>query len=302
VHVNGVRWDSVPTLYGRGPRERVYTTRLADDGSATVQFGDGASGARPPTGRENIQATYRRDSGEAGNLAVDQLSLPLTRPLGLKAVTNPLAVTGGTDPQALADARDNAPRTVLTLDRVVSLRDFELFAGTYAGIGKALATWTWDVDRRGVLITVAGPDGAPVSDAVRASLLGAIRAGGDPRVPVAVRAHRPIGFRLGATFAPDPERRVADVLAAIEAALRARFSFAARDFGQPVALSEAIAVIQAVPGVVAVDMDRLYRGSSAELRTLLTAASPAPGAPAATTDGAELLTIDLRSGDVQVAA
>ena len=45
------------------------------------------------------------------------------------------------------------------------------------------------------------------------------------------------------------------MLAAVEAALRAHFAFDARALGQPVQQSDVIAVAQAVPGVVAVDLD-----------------------------------------------
>jgi len=78
----------------------------------------------------------------------------------------------------------------------------------------------------------------------------------------------------------------------VEAALRDRFSFAAREFGQPVTLSEVIAVMQDVAGVIAVDVDRLYRtdGVGADDQTCLPSASPGVGdGPSA--EAAELLTI-----------
>jgi len=38
-----------------------------------------------------------------------------------------------------------------------------------------------------------------------------------------------------------------------------QYSFAAREFGQPVILSEVIAILQAVDGVVSLDIDHLQR-------------------------------------------
>ena len=55
-----------PVLYGLGPRSRSYIVRRSDDGVASVIFGDGEQGARPPTGTENIVATYRTGIGRAG--------------------------------------------------------------------------------------------------------------------------------------------------------------------------------------------------------------------------------------------
>ena len=81
-------------------------------------------------------------------------------------------------------------------------------------------------------------------------------------------------------------------MAAVEQALRDKFSFAARGFGQPVMLSEVISVIQAVPGVIAVDVDKLYRsGANASLQQRLLAELPVLSANGQL-PAAELLTLD----------
>ena len=59
-------------------------------------------------------------------------------------------------PKSRDDARRNAPLTVLTLDRAVSLQDYEDFSRTFAGIAKAQAVWVWNGRKRAVFITVAG--------------------------------------------------------------------------------------------------------------------------------------------------
>lgn len=261
LRVNDLLWQEVPTLYGRGPQEHVYVTRTGDDGRTTVEFGDGVTGARLPTGQNNVRATYRKGIGVDGLVQAGQLSLLLTRPLGVKSVLNPEAATGAQDREALDDARTNAPLTVLTLDRTVSLQDYEDFARAFAGIAKALATWTWDGRTQRVFITVAGPAGAaipPDSDTYR-HLLAALQQAGDPFVSLRVQSYRPVYFRFGGRIKADPAYQSGLVLAAVEQALRAQFSFAARAFGQPVMLSEVIAAVQAVPGVVAVTVDKLYR-------------------------------------------
>ena len=38
IRVNDLLWQEVPTLFERGPRERIFTTELADDGKVTVRF------------------------------------------------------------------------------------------------------------------------------------------------------------------------------------------------------------------------------------------------------------------------
>jgi Baseplate J-like protein len=293
VAVNGVRWDEVPTFHGRGPAEQVYVTRRDDDGRTVVQFGDGVHGARLPTGQENVIATYRRGIGRAGNVKPGQLSTLLTRPLGIKEATNPIAASGGDDPEPREDARHNAPLTVLTLSRVVSLRDYEDFARAYTGIAKAMATWSWDGEHRGVFITVAGPEATAVDQGVLTLLLDAIREAGDRHVPLRVASYRKATFTTAFNLKTDPDRDRDVVSVAAVDALRGAFGFDARAFGQPVSLSEVIATVAAVPGVIGVDVDALDRtdgiGGSG-LVSPLPAAIPAPEALGQTL-AAELLTL-----------
>jgi predicted phage baseplate assembly protein len=304
VRVGDVKWNEVPTLYGEGPRDRAYTTRRQDDGTTVVQFGDGHSGARLPTGRENVQAVYRKGIGRVGNVRAGQLSLLMTRALGLRSVKNPLAAGGGQDPQELESARTNAPVTVLTLDRIVSLRDFEDYARTYPGIAKAQAVWTWDAGHRGILLTVAGPEGDAVStdDGMLGDKLRlAAGAHGDVFVPVRIHSFRAVRFHLKARVTCEPDRLPAKVGEAVAAALGAAFSFGARRFGQRVNLSEVVATIQAVPGVRAVDVDALYReGDDAVPNPFLRAEAPRPGADADAAQPAELLTLSLAPDDLTV--
>ncbi len=298
VWVNDVRWQEVPTLFGRGPRERVYVTRLADDGTVTVQFGDGKSGARLPTGTENVRAIYRKGTGREGVVKAGQLSLLMTRPLGVKEVANPQPSTGGQDPETLDRARENAPLTVLTFDRLVSLRDYEDFSRAFSGVAKALATWTWNVHSRGILVTVAGPDGAAIEEKseTHRHLLEALVGYGNPLLPVAVKSFRPVTFRLSGTVRVAGDRVPEKVGGAVRDALCRRFGFAAREFGQPVAMSDVMAVIQEVPGVVFVDIDRLHRSDRpARWNGIIAADRPGDGAAADAVFPAELLVLDTDS-------
>jgi hypothetical protein len=303
VRVNDILWREVPDFYGHGPEERIYVTRLSDDGKTTVIFGDGETGARLPTGQENIKAKYRKGIGLGGVLRSDQLTQLMTRPLGVKGVTNPIASSGAADAEVLADARRNAPLTVLTLDRIVSLKDYEDFARGFSGIGKALATWTWFGELRGVFVTVAGAEGAQVTEQspLYNNLLAAMRASGDQQVSLKLKSFQPRLFRLTATITVDPDFLPDKVKAEVEEKLRSAFSFEARDFGQPVHLSEVISVMQNAAGVVSVDVDQFYRSDqSPERLPRIAAAVPQPDkddevAPA------ELLLLDPNGLTVEVA-
>lgn len=277
LRVADVLWTEAPTLYQAGPGARVYQTRQDDDGLTTVEFGDGVEGARLPSGQSNVRARYRKGLGVAGNVAAGQLTTLLSRPLGVSEVVNPEPATGGEDGEQLERARENAPLTVLTLERAVSITDYASFARAFAGIDKAHALWIPAGPARGVFLTIAGVDGAvvPPSGATFASLGAALRSHGDALVPLHLHNHLGVRFRVRLSVKVLASHEIDPVLQALEAALRAHFSFARRQFGQTVSVDEVAAVAQAVAGVQAVHVTRLYRvGQAPALVPRLFAALP----------------------------
>ncbi|MGD9535589.1 MAG: putative baseplate assembly protein [Alphaproteobacteria bacterium] len=279
IRVNGEQWQAVPSLYGRKPTERVFTARQNDAGETEIAFGDGVTGARLPTGAMNILARYRKGVGRAGNLKTDQLSILLERPVGLRAVTNPLPAEGGVDPETRDDARAAAPTTVRTFGRAVSLQDFEWIATTSGVVSRAYVTWVWHELERAVHLTVAGPDGAKLSSTSMATLNAALSTARDPnrqlflanlvRVPIVVQAR----------LRRDPAFEADAVLEAARGALLALFDFKAMPLGQAVHASSIYAALQGARGVVAVDLDVFHLKdfgdlSATELAVRATTAAP----------------------------
>ncbi|MCX6048067.1 MAG: putative baseplate assembly protein [Chloroflexi bacterium] len=306
VRVNDLRWQERPSLYNLSPRDHAYITRRDDDGKTRIQFGDGVQGARLPTGDENITTTYRTGIGVAGMVKAGQLSLLMTRPLGVQKVTNPLAPTGAAEPETGDTARQNAPFTVLTLDRIVSVQDFENFARAFAGIGKTQAITLWDGERQLVYLTIAASASngvdftiAPTS-ALFQNLRQAMDAARDPIQPVTVASYKPLFFQLAARLLIDPAYMPEKVLAAATSALSQAYAFGARHFGQPVHEGEVLAIIQNVPGVNALFLEKLYfKGEPPQLQTPL----PARGAIRdvdGTLKPAQLLLIDPNGIDLSV--
>jgi hypothetical protein len=251
VWVDGVLWSEAPYFYGRSPGEHIYVTSQDDNGVTTVTFGDGITGSRLPTGAANVSATYRFGIGTAGLVNANQLSQLMSRPLGVRGVNNPLAASGAADPEDLDSGRDRATLAIMTLGRAVSLQDYQDFALATVGIGKALATWTWDGQKRVVVLTIAGAAG-PIdpTDSVLTSLPKAIASYSEPGVQLYLFSYTPLYFNLNASVQISVDYQIPGVQSAIESALRQSFGFSARDFGQPVYQSEVIAVIQAIAGVV----------------------------------------------------
>lgn len=259
VRVDGVAWEQVDSLYALDGTRRAYVVRIDDDANATVVFGDGWSGSRLPTGQENVRATYRSGVGSEGEVGAGSLTLLKTRPFGVRSVVNPLAASGADDPETLDDARTNAPLTVLTLDRIVSLQDYEDYARAYPGIGKARADAIWDGQGGVVHVTVADADGDAVVDPLYGRLLESMESARDPLRPVVLATFQPFVFFVTANVLVDDAYQWEDVEAAVRSTLTEAFGFAARAFAQPVTAAEVLQVMHGVDGVVAVDLDELYR-------------------------------------------
>ncbi|VWX57047.1 putative baseplate assembly protein [Burkholderiales bacterium 8X] len=270
LRIGDIAWTRRRSLFEAGAGERSYALETDEQGRNFALFGDGIRGARLPTRPNNVRATYRKGLGSEGNVAAGKLTQLMSRPIGLKSVSNPLAAAGGTDPEGADAARQSIPLVTRTLGRAVSLLDYEDFARAFSGIAKASAAVLQLPAGATVAITLAAPGGEPISpeSPVWVHLIAALQKSGDPYVPVRLLASRHSHFRLGLRIEVEPGWQASTVLAAVEAALRDRFGFDRRQLGQPVQQSEVIATAQAVSGVRAVDLTRLHGGSQPVSQTL----------------------------------
>jgi predicted phage baseplate assembly protein len=201
-------------------------------------------------------------SGLAGNVAAGAITTLIDRPLGVSGVVNPQAATGGQDPQSANDIRANAPLSVLTLGRAVSITDYQNFAASYAGIAKANALWIPSGPGRGVFLTVAAAGGValPPGNLTLGKLVSSLQQYGNPLIPINPFTFLETLFSLSADLAYDPAYDQPTVQSAVQTALAQNYSFANRTFGQGVTADEVAALIQAVPGVIAVNVTNLAVG------------------------------------------
>ncbi len=257
VRVDGLLWHPVDSLAGRGPGERIYVIGSTGDGRTTVTFGDGVHGARLPTGQENVRARYRFGTGRAANVAAHRITQPVTRPLGVTGVTNPLPATGGADADGPGLTRRTVPLSVSALDRLVSVRDYEDFTRSRAGIGRAAARELFDGRRRLLHVTVAGADDVPIGG--DADVLHALRYSlaeyGNVRLPVRVDVRELVLLVLAARVEVAPDHSWEIVEPQLRRVLLDRMGYRGRELGQPARLSEVLATAQTVPGVAYMDVD-----------------------------------------------
>ncbi|MEZ4295098.1 MAG: putative baseplate assembly protein [Polyangiaceae bacterium] len=302
VRVGGVAWTRVPFLYGQAPDALVYSLRHSSDGTTVVELGDGITGARLPPGIENVVATYRTGLGTAGEVARGKATLLTRRPAGVDAAINPTPFSGAADPETIDQIRQNAPSTVLTLDRLVSIQDYEDFARTFAGIGKALAVGLWEGQRRLVHLTIASASGKPLAptDPVFVDLGLSIAGHQDPVHRAVIDSYDEAFLGVEASLLIDPAYVWEDLEAAARAALASALSFERRRFGQGVTPAEVLTILQSVDGVRAVDLDRIFRTDNTAVaappQLLLEARGPQTSGGVRQT--AELLLLSANEADV----
>ncbi|NER98099.1 MAG: putative baseplate assembly protein [Symploca sp. SIO1B1] len=269
VRVDGLLWEEVTSLEQLTSPEQRYMTRIDDDGKTRIIFGDGYKGARPTTGEENITATYRTGIGPEGEVAANTITLVQSAPLGVVEVTNPQGATGASAPETRDEARQNAPLKTLSLDRIISLQDYEYFIGGFSGIGKVKATQLQTDQNYGMVqATIAGRNGVPVApdsnlytqikDAVEEARDPTLSLGSGPAAEFSLDSYQRLLFNIKARLWLDQRYVVDTVLSDVKEALQEAFTFERRAFAQDVTAAEILQLIQSIPGVDGVDLDALY--------------------------------------------
>jgi len=223
IWVNDRLWTRVESFYGHGNKEHIYIVREDGEGRSFVQFGDGESGARLPSGLKNVKAVYRTGIGARGSLKPGSTPTSSERPPGFDKVALAGIVSGGADPEDQEKAREAAPGKVQSLGRLVSLRDYETETLAIPGVITVTVAWDLHVGVPAVILRVLLEAGREAEFAdVRAAILQAQRCRGPNHFAIVVeQAFLRYAF-LDLTYAPDPSYQQEDV----EAALRAELGLA----------------------------------------------------------------------------
>jgi hypothetical protein len=245
------------------------------DGTVRLRFGDGLTGRAPRVGAR-FRARYRVGGGTAGNVAAGVLRTWLRRPDGRgpedagAALTawNPLAATGGTDPEPLEQVRRLAPSAYRRQLRAVTAADYAAVAEAVPGVQRSVARRRWTGSWYAHEVTV-DPLAVRADDpAVPAAVLGLLEvrrmAGRDVEVVPPVSA--PLHLRMFVCVAPgneraDVERRMRDTLSSrlLPGGVPGFFHPDRWTFGQALLLSDVVAAAMAVPGASWVELRRFAR-------------------------------------------
>lgn len=145
ITIDSNTWELQQTFAFSGPTDRHFIVEVNSLKEAWVIFGDDINGDIP-TAAQVIYATFYTCDGSSGNLAANTINLfdpsapadPGSEPTFNKwDLSNPLPSAGGIDEEDLERIRVHAPISLRTLDRAVTLKDYEQMAILVPGVGKA---------------------------------------------------------------------------------------------------------------------------------------------------------------------
>lgn len=307
VRVGTRLWKRVDALFGSGAKDEVYIVREDAEGRSYVQFGDGRTGARLPSGVGNVVARYRTGVGARGAIKPGAVPSAPERPAGFDKVTLAGIVSGGDDAEDIEKAREAAPGKVQSLGRIVSLRDHETETLAIPGVVTASAAWDAYHGVPAVLLRVLLEAGREAEfEAVRAAVAHAQRCRGPNRHPVVVQQALPRYVFLDLAYARDPLFAADAVAAAVRAALGVAgdaanersgvFGLRARRLGEREYASRVEGRVQNVAGVLWCKVVALGRFAGGVRDPATLALPPLPRARVATLACAanELLQLDAR--------
>ena len=270
IYVNNRLWKRVASFFGRQPDEEVYIVREDADDNSWVQFGDGFTGARLPSGVKNVVAKYRTGTGAFGALKANTKVQAGAKLEKIDKIQMPDVAAGGCQPEDGENARVAAPGKIQSLDRLVSLEDFESEALSISGVSKASAAWQLVGNIPEVVVTVLMETGRTAEiNEVRQTLAGYNRGRGPNRFPIGVQKGLLTYVVITATFGFDSTYLEEDLKSAIRKALGVNggksssaddqsglFSLRQRRFGQREYATSIAGKIQQVEGVIWVQVTR----------------------------------------------
>ena len=264
IWVDGVRYDEVPSLYGRAASEQVYATRLAADGRLLVMFPAGA------VIRGAVSAQWRAGGGLAGEIPSSDISTLLTSVTGVRKVAGVGALTGAADQEDPLRMRRAAAARIRALDRAVALGDLRDLALTVPGtthsvVWRGTGPAGCPCGGSGLHVAVLRATARGVRPPIEAELValsGYLDARRDTTIPLCACAAVASAVTVTATVVVDVRRVPAAVQAALDAALldpAGPLAALPREPGVPLDGSDVVSVAQPVPGVIGV-MDLALTG------------------------------------------
>ena len=258
-----VTWTAAPDLLGSGPEDTQFVVEIDTDGTAQLRFGDGVNGKTPVAG-DDFTAIYRVGNGIAGNVGAGCLIncyAPVAAKATIQSCTNPMAASGGIEPETAAQICRRAPQAFMTQERAITMQDYVNAVELNPQIEDAAAQTRWTGSWYTIFIAAEPQAKAPLSKALKRSLTKTVNSYRLAGQAAFIEPPQYVPLSITLTVCVDPDSFAADVRTALLQVLGscklptgAPAFFAPQNFelGQPVYLSPIYAAARTVPGVTRV--------------------------------------------------
>ena len=253
-------WTPQQDLLESGALDHAFVVEVENDGTAALRFGDDTNGMAPKSGTA-FTAVYRIGNGSAGNVGPNSLINFAPSNGNIQFCTNPLAASGGTDPETNDQIRRRAPQAFLTQERAVIMADYDAMTELNPQVDRAAASLRWTGSWYTVFVAVEPNGGGNLTPALGKTLkqsLERYRLAGQDLV---LDSPQYVSLEIVLTVCVDPYYFNSQVQLALQQILSNRvlpngqrgvFYPDNFTFGQTVYLSPIYAAARSVAGVVSV--------------------------------------------------
>jgi len=263
--LEGRTWQPRRDLLNSDRLDREFVAETDEEGVAQIRFGDGIRGMRPVS---MLTAQYRVGNGKAGNVgaeSIGHISIPklcgeddIIHIDDITVVRNPIAASGGTDPEPVDQVRLYAPQALNKTERAVTEDDYAKIVQQHPEVQNAIATLHWTGSWHTVFINVDRKGGKKVDVAFAGELCSFLErfrmAGFDLEIkdPIFVPLEITLTvFAYPDYFRDDVERELLEEFscANLPDGRRGFFHPDNFTFNQPVYLSQVVSRAMQIPGV-----------------------------------------------------
>ena len=260
-------WSAEPDLLQSLPEHRHFVVETEADGTARLRFGDNQNGRRPTSGT-GFTASYRVGNGRRGNVGAGAIAHAISGVSQITGIRNPIAATGGIDPEGMEEVRQAAPYAYRRQERAVTAQDYADMAERHNDVQRARATFRWNGHGHTVFVTVDRFGNRPVTAEFEAELredLNAVRMAG---YDLEIDAPRFVPLEIGLFVCAHPDHFRTQVRLEVLRALSATrnpdgtvgfFHADNLTFGSPVYLSAIYARVMKIEGVASVEATHFRR-------------------------------------------
>jgi hypothetical protein len=276
ITVGGVNYYEVSYLIDYNSYDPVFSTYTNADNVTYILFGDNISGRIPPNNAE-IFAVYRIGGGAEGNVAAGTIKSIISQAAitpsasGLTVLNQYISATvtgvasGGADPESTDSIRINAPLSLRSLNRAVSLADYSALCVQVSGIAKAIAiaqvyssvtVFFAPYGDRGV---DTNDDPTPTFNTLKATVLSYMADKVPANTTITFQPPSYVTALIDATVTCLPQYKQNIVEANVNAILAELFAFDNVAFADRITLQDVMSAISSVDGVAYSQIIKLVR-------------------------------------------